>query len=91
MAKCLDARILRNVEYLNWCEEKRDAFRSGNLITPALDSGVKCIVRWGMKEHTGFVQSIDRKADSAEVSSSIERTRLVIVAESWKSAEEWWH
>ncbi|XP_003737042.1 OTU domain-containing protein 4 [Galendromus occidentalis] len=67
VAKCLDPRILRNVEYLNWCEEKRDAFRSGNLITPALDSGVKCTARIGMKEHTGFVQSIDRKADSAEV------------------------
>ena len=70
------------MEYLNWCEEKRDAFRSGNLITPALDSGVKCTARIGMKEHTGFVQSIDRKADSAEVRSNNVRNNVGFIPSS---------
>ncbi|XP_022643686.1 uncharacterized protein LOC111242974 isoform X2 [Varroa destructor] len=67
VAKCLDPNLFRNVDYLNWCEEKRDEFRTGHLVTPALDTGVKCTARIGMKEHTGFVQSIDTKGNTAQV------------------------
>lgn len=71
VAKCLDPHLFRNVDYLNWCEEKRDEFRTGHLVTPALDTGVKCTARIGMKEHTGFIQSIDTKANTAQVSQAI--------------------
>lgn len=71
VAKCLDPELFRNVDFLNWREAAAEELRKGNLILPMIGSGLRCVVTIGVKRHSGFIRSIDSRAQTAQVSFAV--------------------